>query len=251
MIRDTLTGNVYVASQRDNPFNSTLGIYMVFSSAKDGITIKVAGKLEPNPVTGQLTSIFTENPEAPFSKIALHFFKGPRAPLINPPRCGTYAIHSELSPWSAVDPANPTPAEIVAADSSYVVDSGPGGGSCPSGGLDPKLEAGLENATAGAKSPFVLKLSREDGSGRFAALDVTMPKGLTAYLKGVPYCPENVFAGISGAEQTGSAELLSPACPAASQVGTVLAGAGARHSPSTLRAAPIWPDRTKGRRSRS
>jgi hypothetical protein len=227
LIRETLTGHVYLASQNDNPFKSTIGVYMVFSSKKDGVTIKVAGKLAPDPVTGQLTSSFVENPEAPFSKLVLHFNEGPRAPLINPPTCGSYAIHSELSPWSAASPANPTQEEIVSHDSTYQVTSGPNGGACPANSLQPSFEAGLKNATAGSKSPFVLRLSREDGTQRFAGLDVSMPPGLTAYLKGVPYCPEHVLAGISEAEETGRAELASPACPAASQIGTVQAGAGA------------------------
>ena len=227
LISETLVGDVYVAAQKDNPFNSTLGIYMVFDSKKDGITIKVAGKLVPDPVTGQLTSVFTENPEAPFSRLALHFKGGQRAPLINPPRCGTYAIHSELSPWSAVTPANPTPDEIAAEDSTYQVTSGPGGGPCPDGRLEPQLDAGLKSAVAGAKSPFVMKLSREDGTQRFSALDVMMPPGLVASLRGIPYCPESVLAGISAAELSGRGELANPACPAASQVGSVQAGAGA------------------------
>jgi hypothetical protein len=199
---------------------------MVFSSAKDGITIKVAGKLVPDPVTGQLTSIFTENPEAPFSRLSLRFNSGPRAPLINPPQCGIYEIRSEFSPWSAVNPANPTPAEIVSQSSEFQVTEGPGGGPCPGGGLEPKLKAGLVDPTAAAKSPFALGLSRADGSGRFTGLELTMPKGLTAYLKGIPYCADSVLAGISSAEETGRPELANPACPAASQVGTVAAGAG-------------------------
>jgi hypothetical protein len=227
LIREPLTGHVYLASQLDNPFKSTIGLYMVFSSKKDGVTIKVAGKLAPDPVTGQLTSSFVENPEAPFSRLVLHFNEGPRAPLINPPKCGSYAIHSELSPWSAASPANPTNEEIVAADSTYQVTSGPNGSPCPQGNLDPDFEAGLSSPAAGSKSPFALKLSREDGSQRFTALDVSMPPGLTAYLKGVPYCPDHVLAGISGEELTGRAELANPACPAASQIGTVQAGAGA------------------------
>jgi hypothetical protein len=227
IISGTLTGDVYLAAQRDNPFNSTLGIYLVFDSKQDGITIKVAGKLTPDPVTGQLTSIFTENPEAPFSRLSLRFPEGDHAPLINPPKCGRYPIHSELSPWSAASPANPTAEEIVAADSVYEVTSGPDGGPCPVGGLEPKLNAGVQNFSAGAKTPFVMRLNRDDGTQRFTALDVTMPKGLTAYLKGIPYCPEHVLAGISAAEGAGAPELASPACPAASQVGTVQAGAGA------------------------
>jgi hypothetical protein len=227
LIAETLTGHVFLASQGNNPFKSTLGLYLVFSSEKDGITIKVPGKLEPDPVTGQLTSSFVENPEQPFSRLAIKFNSGPRAPLINPPTCGTYAIHSEMSPWSAANPANPTAGEIVSKDSLYQVTSGPSGSPCPANRLEPDFRAGLKNAVAGSKSPFVLKLSREDGSQRFTSLDLDMPQGFTAYLKGVPYCPEHVLAGIPSAELSGLAELSSPACPAASQVGTVQAGAGA------------------------
>jgi hypothetical protein len=199
---------------------------MSFASARDGVRIKVAGKLVTNPVTGQLTSVFTENPEAPFSRLALKFNSGPRSPLVNPPKCGTYAIHSEFSPWSAVNPANPTPEEISSQDSTYQVTSGPNGSSCPAGNLEPKLNAGLRSTQAGAKSPFDLTLTREDGSQRFTGLSVTTPKGLTAYLKGIPYCPDATLAGISEAEETGRPQLEHPSCPAASQVGTVTAGAG-------------------------
>jgi hypothetical protein len=226
VLRQKLTGSVYLAKQNDNPFNSAFGLYMSFSSARDGVRVKIAGKLAPDPVTGQLVSSFTENPEWPFSSLKLHLNSGPRAPLVNPPRCGSYAIHTELSPWSAVNPANPTPDEIVSHDSAYEVTSGPSGGPCPSGALEPKMSSGLQNPQAGAKSPFDLTLSREDGSQRFASLDVATPKGLTAYLKGIPYCPDAILAGISTAEETGRAELANPACPASSQVGTVTAGAG-------------------------
>jgi hypothetical protein len=226
LIRETLRGSVYLAKQNDNPFHSAFGLYMSFSSARDGVRVKVAGKLVPDPVTGQLVSTFAENPEWPFSRLVLHFNEGPRAPLINPPACGEYAIHSELSPWSAVNPANPTPEEIVAHDSTYEVNSGPHGSACPNNPLSPKLKAGIANPTAGAKSPFVFSLSREDGTQRFSKIDVTTPKGLTAYLKGIPYCPDNVLAGISGEEETGRPQLASPSCSAASQVGTSQAGAG-------------------------
>jgi hypothetical protein len=237
LIRETLEGSVYLAKQNDNPFRTAFGLYMSFSSARDGVRVKVAGKLVPDPVTGQLVSTFTENPEQPFSRLNLHFNSGPRAALINPPKCGSYAIRSELSPWSAVSPANPTPDEIVTQDSVYQVTSGPNGSPCPSGALDPKMSSGLQKPEAGVKSPFSLRLTREDGTQRFTGLDVATPEGLTAYLKGVPYCPDATLAGISKAEEAGRPELASPACPAASQVGTVLAGAG----------AGLFPIQTPGR----
>ncbi len=226
LIRETLKGSIYVARQNENPFNAPIGLYMVFASKRDGVTVKVAGKVTPDPVTGQLVSTFTENPEWPFSRLALHFTSGPRAPLVNPPKCGTYAIHAEFSPWSALNPANPTADEIVEDDSIYDVTSGPNGSPCPTEPLDPKLKAGVKDNQAGSKSPFVFTLSREDGTQRFNKIEVTTPKGLTAYLKGVPYCSDNALAAISGDEGAGATERANPSCPAASQVGTSQAGAG-------------------------
>ena len=226
LIEDTLTGNVYVAKQNHNPFNATVGLYMVFSSKKNGFVIKVAGKLVTDPITGQVTSVFTENPEDPFSRLALKFNSGPRAPLINPPSCGTYAITSEFSPWSAADPAHPTPQETVTDQSQFRVTEGPNGSPCPPGNLEANLKAGLQSNRAGAKTPFNLTLTREDGSKRFTGIAVKAPTGLTAYLKGIPYCSDATLAGISEAEETGRSELQNPACPATSQVGTVLASAG-------------------------
>ncbi|HUC07981.1 MAG TPA: hypothetical protein VMR96_07810 [Solirubrobacterales bacterium] len=231
LIRRKLTGDIYVAKQNENPFDSLLGLYMVFSSKRDGITIKIAGKVVPDPVTGQLTTVFTENPEAPFSRLVLHVKSGDRAPLINPPSCGTYAVHAELSPWSAVNPANPTPAEIVSSDSSFEVTQGPNGAPCPNGALEPKLQAGLKDTQAGARSPFVFSLSREDGTQRFSGLDLTLPQGLTAYLKGIPYCSDAALGSISETEGTGVSQVTNPSCPAASQVGTSQAGAGAGPNP--------------------
>src|SRR5262249_42014551 len=80
LIREALTGSVYLARQNDNPFHSAFGLYMSFSSARDGVRVKVAGKLVPDPVTGQLVSTFAENPEWPFSRLVLHFNSGPHAP---------------------------------------------------------------------------------------------------------------------------------------------------------------------------
>jgi hypothetical protein len=231
ILGEALHGNVYVAKQADNPFGSLLALYLVLESEELGITIKIAGQVTPNPANGQLVASFKENPEAPFSRLALHFTGGPQAALINPPACGTYQITSQLSPWTAADPANPSVAETVTQVSSFTVNRGPGGGPCPTGALEPKLRAEAANPTAGATTPFVLALSRDDGTQRFSGVSVKTPPGLTAYLKGIPYCPDGVLASIPAAEGTGAAELASPACPAASQVGTVTVGAGAGPNP--------------------
>jgi hypothetical protein len=231
ILEGTLNGTVYLAKQGSNPFGSLLAIYLVIDSPEKGILVKLAGRVSPDPSSGRLTVTFDNNPQAPLSSVRLHFPGGPRAALVNPPSCGTYAIETQLTPWTAADPSNPTAEETVELSSAFQVTQGPNGSACPAGALEPKLRVGATNPTAGATTPLVLDLSREDGTQRFRSLATTMPPGLTAYLKGVPYCPEEALASIPSAPGTGAAQLASPACPAASQVGTVIAGAGAGPSP--------------------
>ncbi len=234
ILEDTLGGSVYLAKQGSNPFGSLLALYLVIDSPENGILIKLAGKVSPDPNTGRLTVSFENNPQAPLSSVRLHFPGGNRAALINPPSCGTHTVQSQLTPWSAADPANPTEAETLELSSSFALTQGPGGGPCPSGALEPKLRAGVANPQAGAVTPFILDLSREDGTQRFRQLTTTTPPGLSAYLKGIPYCPASTLASIPTALGAGTAQLSSPACPPASQVGTVIAGAGAGPDPLFL-----------------
>ncbi len=231
ILEDTLKGSAYIARQGSNPFGSLLALYLVIDSPENGILVKLAGKVSPDPKTGRLTVSFDDNPQAPISSVRLRFPGGNHAALINPPACGTYQIVSRLNPWTAEDPDNPSAAETVELKSSFEVQQGPDGGACPTGALEPKLSAGLSGSQAGSTSPFHLRLSREDGTQRFAGLSVTMPPGLTAYLKGVPYCPDPALASVPTAAGTGAAQLASPACPAVSRIGTVVAGVGAGPDP--------------------
>jgi hypothetical protein len=96
------------------------------------------------------------------------------------------------------------------------------------------------NPTAGQTSPFVLRLHRDDGTQRFSAIDVHTPQGLTAYLRGIPYCPDETIAAISGEQGTGQAQIDNPSCPAASQVGTAIAGAGAGPDPFFVRSGKAY-----------
>jgi len=226
ILAETLKGNVYLAKQGDNPFGTLLGLYVVAESKERGVLIKIPGRVDIKD-NGQLVSTFDDNPQAPFSSLKLHFNSGSRAPLMTPQKCGTYQIVSELTPWSAEDPDNPTAAETVTKNSSFEINSGPGSGPCPDGSLQPKLEAGLSSTLAGASSPFVVDLSRGDGTQRFNGLSMTLPPGLTANLKGVSYCPDAVLSSIPTAEGTGAAEIANPSCPEASRLGSVSVGAGA------------------------
>ena len=227
ILEETLEGGIYLAKQGDHPFPGDIAaIYVVAESKERGVLIKLPGRVEIRP-GGQIVSTFDDNPQAPFSSLELSFDSGPRAALMTPQRCGTYNIVSELTPWSAADPDNPTPAETVSQTSSFDVTSGPGGGPCPNGALLPTMRAGLTSPLAGASSPFVFNLSRPDGTQRINGLALTLPQGLAANLRGVAYCPDVTLASIPSAQGTGAAEIANPSCPAASRLGSVSVAAGA------------------------
>ena len=97
--------------------------------------------------------------------------------------------------------------------------------------LHPQLRSGRRDNTAGAHSPFSLDLTRHDGDQYLSALNVKTPPGFSATLKGIPYCPEAAIAAAAEPPTRALAEQANPSCPAASQVGTVIAGAGAGTHP--------------------
>ena len=221
-----LVGDIYLASQEDNPFKSLLALYIVFDDPQTGIVVKLAARVSPDPVTGQLTTVVAENPQVPFEDFEFEFFEGARAPLRTPMSCGTYTTNTEMTPWSAPEGQRAFPSD------SFQVSASPAG-SCPGGALAPKLSAGLANPTAGAYSAFSLRLTRDDGTDEFAGLTTMPPLGLTAKLAGIPYCPQAAINQALSRNQPGQGarEAAQPSCPAASQVGTVTAGAGAGPSP--------------------
>lgn len=227
-----ISGAIYVAQPYQNPFGSLLAIYLAINDPATGTVIKLAGKVEADPQTGQLTATFKDNPELPFEDFKLRFFGGPRAALRTPLACGTYTTTSTFTPWSAPEGADATP-----SDSFATTVAASGGGNCPSSEADapnrPSFEAGAMAPQAGAYSPFVLKLSREDGTQRITAIDTTLPKGLLAKLAGIPYCSEAQIAASKSREapNQGALEQRSPSCPASSEVGTVNVGAGAGITP--------------------
>jgi hypothetical protein len=221
-----LPGAVYLASQGENPFGSLLALYIAVDDPITGVVVKLAAKVEPDPVTGQLRTTVTESPQVPFEDFELDFTGGPRAALTTPPTCGTYTTSTEMVPWSAPEGPSAHPSD------SFAITSASGGGPCAPGESQlpnaPAFEAGTATPLAGAYSPFVLKLSREDGSQRLSALNVTLPPGLTGKLAGTAECSDAQIAAAAARSNPGEGALekASPSCPAASELGTVNVGAG-------------------------
>lgn len=215
LLEEPLKGAVYLAKQKDNPFNSLLAMYLVAEGS--GVVVKQAGEIEVDPQTGRLVTSFDEVPQTPFSDLHVELFGGPNAPLRTPSTCGTFAATARLTPWSGNPAANLAGAFDIEK--------------CPNTGFSPKLEAGTQNPLAGTTSSFSLRLSREDGTQELSGLTATLPPGLSGYLKGIAYCPDSTLGAISSEEGTGAAQEAHPSCPAASQVGAVTVGAGAGADP--------------------
>jgi hypothetical protein len=217
LLPSPLEGSVYLASPSENPFGSLLAIYIVAEG--HGVRVKLPGKIEASPETGQLTTTFDQNPQLPFEDLRLHLFGGQRAALINPPSCGTHIARAALTSWAAPEP--------VDRQASFQLASGADGKPCGARPFAPGFEAGTVSPIAGAHSPFVLKLTREDGSQEFRSLSATLPPGLIGKLAGISYCPEAALSPAAALQRSGLLEAETPICPAASMLGKVVVGAGA------------------------
>jgi hypothetical protein len=225
LLTNKMTGSVYVAKQSENPFHTLLALYVVVKDPNTGVLVRLAGKIEPNPQTGQLITTFDDNPQVPFSRFVLDFSQGPRSPLVTPALCGTHTTRIELSPWSS-------PEGLLERTSSFTV-TGACSQSLAGEPNSPSFEAGTANPAAAAYSPLVVRLKRADGSQTFSSVAVTLPPGATGKLAGIPQCSDAQIAAAQARNQPGEGALesSSPSCPAASKIGTVTVGAGAGPSP--------------------
>lgn len=178
-----------------------------------GLVIKLAGQIEANPATGQLTVRLPQLPQLPLSSLTISLAGGSQAALDGPPQCEEAVSTSQLVPWSASGVTS-TGAFLTgttdADPSTYYEVSG-----CPeSPAFAPRLLAGTLDSQAGAFSPLTVSVERSDSEEYLSALQLQLPPGLFAKLAGVPECA--------------AAQAQAGSCPAAAQIGStaILAGAG-------------------------
>jgi hypothetical protein len=169
-----------------------------------GVHVALPGEIEVDKQTGQVTSVFLETPEVPLREAQLHVFGGSRAPLAAPSRCGTYSTRWLLAPWSGRAPAS--------GEAPMTIDEG-----CDTGGFQPELSAGTTNPLAGAFAPFVLELRRSAGDQNIVGLEIQLPPGLLAKLRGIPLCE--------------GAAAAAGDCPVSSRIGSVATLVGPGEDP--------------------
>jgi hypothetical protein len=198
-----LGGSVYFAA----PYR------LLIAAEGSGVSVKLKGDVSLDPATGQITTVFDNLPQVPFTSFALTFQGGAHAVLANPATCGTKTVTSTLTPWSGGAPAHPT--------ATFTIDADGHGGACTAAAFAPGLSVSAQSTAAGRPAGAVsLAVSRADGSQDIARATTQLPPGLAGSLKGVPVCSD-------AAADAGT-------CPAATRVGSVSALAGSGDAPAAL-----------------
>jgi hypothetical protein len=225
LLEGELTGSVYLAAPQnfagalENPFGSLVAMYLVAEEPVTGVLIKLAGKVIPDPVTGQLTTTFENTPQLPFSELKLEFYGTDRAPLSTPAFCGTYETEASLAPWSA------TPAVSPVAD--FNIETGPNGSPCSDPlPFSPTLASGVTNINAGGYSNLVTTFSREDGQQALSSIQLKYPNGVTGLISGVPTC--------------GEAQANAGTCGPESLIGETIVSVGLGNDPFTVTGGKVY-----------
>ncbi len=186
--------------------------------ASTGVHIKVEGRTETNPATGQLTTVFEGNPQTPFSELKIDLNEGARAPLANPTVCGPAITTASFVPWSAPG-ITPAPESLFVAgtpDATWSSFYNVNGCANPTP-FQPGFTAGTVTPQAGQFSAFTLNLSRNDREQYVKGIQVHTPPGLLGMLSSVPLCAEP-------AADEGT-------CPETAKIGTTRVATGAGSHP--------------------
>jgi hypothetical protein len=201
-----LEGTVFLAQPDVNPFNSLLALYVVAKGP--GFTVKLAGRVEADPVDGQLTATFRNNPQLPFSALRMRFDGGPQAALATPEACGSYVTDVSIRSWASDRALAMTPAMSI-------------GEGCGPRGFDPVVRAGSASSVAGSDAPFSMTLVRPDRQQNLSQVRTVLPAGLLARIRDAELCPE--------------AQAAAGTCSPASRVGATHALAGPGSAPLPAR----------------
>jgi hypothetical protein len=238
----SLKGDVYAGVQksRDPTSGEEFRILVEAKSTRYDVVARLVGNVVANPETGQLTAKFDDQlasqfigalphglPQVPFEAVKLRFDGGPRAVLTSPPTCGSHSTTGVFEPWARPDTFK------EGTPGSFTLSSIPGGGTCPTLMADrpfkPGYSAKSKKQKGGAKSPFRVRVTRNDGEQELKGVNVTLPNGLTGKLRGLQYCPE---ASIDrAAAKAGIEERTDVSCPDKSWLGSALTRSGTGSNP--------------------
>jgi hypothetical protein len=209
-----LKGALYLGGPPSGPITKPpFTVYLTL--AGHGVLVKIKGTATPDPVTGQVTTVFDENPELPFSELKLQLTGGSRATLANPSVCGSYAAEGDLTPWTS-----PLEPDVLTSSLPFQITG------CQGPRFNPSFAASTLSNQAGGYSTMRVTFSREDADQNLAGLTVTMPPGVSGNLSKVPLC--------------GEPQAAQGTCGSESQIGELTAGAGPGPEPYFIKGGRVF-----------
>lgn len=222
-----LGGDVYVAQPLSNNPSSgnQFRIFLHAFNERYGVNVRLIGNVFPDPITGQLTAVVDNNPQAPFNSFKVKIDGGPRSALTTPGTCGPHTTTATFTPWADNGEETRT--------AQFELDKAGYGGDCPDTLAERRFAPGYralpQDNKAGAFVPFRLNLNRVDGEQEVKRIDVALPPGMVARLRGIEYCPQRNI-DLAGA-RPGTANIAQAPCPDKSWVGSVVVAAGSGPAP--------------------
>lgn len=167
-------------------FGDGFRLYVVVDGP--GVQVKLAGDVTLNRDTGQITTVFDNLPQVPFTTFALSFQGGPKAVLNNPSTCGQKDLAATLTPWSGTAPSSAT--------ASFTIDGG-----CALPAFAPGIDVKLASTAAGRPAgSMTMTITRPDGAEDLSQVTAELPPGLAGSLKGLaPGTPVGTVAASAGA----------------------------------------------------
>jgi hypothetical protein len=207
LLANPLEGHVYLAAPTaDEP-------YRVFVLATgEHVTVRLTGRIHPDPASGRLTITFDDAPQLPLSEFRASFFGGPSATLANPPTCEIATTAARVTSYAG---------QVAEPESSFAVSADSRGTPCgPTQPFTPRFVAGATVPLASAFSPFTLTIERPSEQQWISGLTAQLPAGVAGLLSHRQLCEQ--------------AQAAAGTCPAASHVGSVSVATGAGDRPVGL-----------------
>jgi len=224
---NSLNGPVYLGEQlsRDPESGKEYRIFIDAEAPRFGQSVRLVGEVSANLKTGQLTTTVAEAPQLPFTSVKVKF-DGAKGVVTSPPTCGPNRTGGRMTPWSGTGDATPT-------DGGFTLTGAPGGGPCAktmaARPFAPGFDARPGTSRAATYTNFQANMTRPDGQQELKGVDIVLPPGATAKLKGVPYCaPSDLKAA---ANRSAAAERKNSSCPDNSLIGTATVRAGSGPTP--------------------
>jgi len=226
---ESLTGKVYLGETAPGPITGPpYKVLVAVGSKRYGQLVRLEGLVVPNPVTGQITATFADQPQGPFRDIKLNFNGGPLSDVANPLTCGSAKTHSEFIPYSGNAPVSEFPPLA-----EFAVDGNGAGGACASPiPMNWNQSTAGEPAQAGSSNTFTFNVERSDGNQYLSAIKTTMPPGLVGTIPAVTLCTE--------------AQASTDTCPASSRIGSVTVAAGAGTQPYPFKGTVYLTEKFEG-----